>query len=79
MNKKCIFTQKQVRFLGQIVDHTGVRTNPDRYLSYCQVQDSNPCGRYSPTLSMTNELGKFSPNLANITKPLRGLLAKDSQ
>ena len=30
-------------------------------------------------LGMTNQLGKFSPNLANMTKPLRDLLSKNSQ
>ena len=30
-------------------------------------------------LGMTNQLGKFSPKLADMTKPMRDLLAKDSQ
>ena len=28
--KKCVFSKSRVKFLGQIVDHAGVRPDPDK-------------------------------------------------
>ena len=77
--KKCMFSQDRVKFLGQIVDPTGVRPDPDKVSAIVNYKTPTCVGDIRRLLGMTNQLGKFSPNLANVTKPLRDLLAKDSQ
>ena len=77
--KKCIFAQEQVKFLGQVVDRTGVRPDPDKVSAIANFKTPTCVGDIRRLLGMTNQLGKFSPNLANTTKPLRDLLAKDSE
>ena len=68
-----------MRFLGQIVDHTGVRLDPDKVSAIIKFKTPTCVGDVRRLLGMSNQLGKFSSNLANVTKPLRDFLAKDSQ
>ena len=77
--KKCMFTQNRVKFLGQIVDREGVRPDPDKVSAILNLKTPTCVGDIRRLLGMTNQLGKFSPNLADLTKPLRDLLSKDSQ
>ena len=76
--KKCVFSQDRVKFLGQIVDPAGVRPDPDKVSAIVNYKTPTCVGDIRRLLGMTNQLGKFSPNLANVTKPLRDLMAKDS-
>ena len=76
LNKnKCAFAQHRVKFLGQIVDRTGVRPDPDKV---SVIVNFKTVGDIRRLLGMTNQLGKFSPHLTDITKPLRELLLKDN-
>ena len=79
LNKnKCAFAQHRVKFLGQIVDHTGVRPDPDKVSAIVNFKTPTCVGDIRRLLGMTNQLGKFSPHLTDITKPLRELLLKDN-
>ena len=61
------------------MDQDGIRDDPDEISA---IVDSSPPTNISAELrrfmGMVNELGKFSPNLANLSKPLRALLIKKS-
>ena len=77
-SEKCLFAQSSVKFLGHVIDSQGIR--PDRN----KVSAIEPFSR--PTnvsdvrwfLGMVNQLSKFSPNLADMTQPLRELLVKEN-
>ena len=77
LNKeKCRFSQKQVKFLGQVVDRDGIRPDPDKVRAIQNVAPPNNVSEIRRFLGMCNHLSKFSPNLAEKTKPLRELLNK---
>ena len=78
LNKeKCEFSQKQVPFLGQIVNHSGIRPDPGKVRAAQEFPAPTNVGAVRRFLGMVNQLSKFSPHLADMTKPLRELLKKD--
>ena len=77
--KKCAFSQNQVKFLGQIVDHLGVRPDPEKISAILKLQPPTCVSDVRRFLGMANQLGKFSHNLADMTKPLRDLLSNKNQ
>ena len=79
LNKEmCKFSQKQVKFLGQMVDRMGVHPDPAKVKAIQEVPIPKNVGDVRRFLGMVNQMGKFSPNLAGKTKPLRELLKKDN-
>ena len=78
-HQKCHFSKPQVKFLGQIVDKDGVRPDPEKVRAIQDVQPPQNVGDVRRFLGMCNHLSKFSPNLAEKTKPLRELLNKRNQ
>ena len=77
--KKCKFSKNQVKFLGQMVDQEGVRPDPDKVSAIMNVRTPTRIGDIRRFLGMGNQLEKFSPNLAEKTKPFRDLLSKKEQ
>ena len=64
LNKeKCKFSQRQVKFLGQMVDRMGVHPDPIKVKVIQEVPVSNNVGDVRRFLGMVNQLRKFSPNL----------------
>lgn len=77
--EKCQFSKTQVKFLGQVIDQAGIRPDPDKVAAIQNVPTPTTVGDVRRFLGMANHLSKFSPNLANKTKPLRELLIKSNQ
>eukprot|EP00731_Ephydatia_muelleri_P013230 Em0007g540a len=76
---KCVFSQSSVKFLGQIVDAQGVRPDPNKVTAIrgmAAPMNTTELRRY---LGMINQLSKFTPNIAELTKPLRELLSKKNE
>ena len=73
---KCQFTQSEVKFLGQVIDHSGVRPDPDKVMAIQKVRVPSSVSDVRRFLGMVNQMSKFSPNIADTTKPLRELLNK---
>ena len=71
---KCEFGKDTVKFLGHIIDGRGVRADPEKteairgMATPCSVSDLR-------FLGMVNQLGKFSPKIAEMSQPLRELLS----
>ena len=76
--EKCKFSQTLVKFLGQMVDKSGVRPDPAKVKAIQEVPIPKNVGDVRRFLGMVNQLGKFAPNLAEKTKALRELLRKDN-
>ena len=74
--EKCRFSQTQVKFLGQVIDQSGIHPDPDKVEAIQKVLPPSNVGDIRRFLGMANHLSKFSPNLAEKTQPLRGLLNK---
>ena len=77
--EKCQFAQSRVNFLGHVIDGTGIRPDPDKVVAIQKVRTPANVGDVCRFLGMANQMSKFSPNLANMTQPLRELLIKGNQ
>lgn len=77
--EKCKFSCKQLDFLGHVIDENGVRADPAKTSALQQMQAPQNVTELRRFLGMANQLGKFSPQLAAITQPLRELLSKNRQ
>ena len=77
-SQKCHFSKVQVKFLGQVVNKDGVLPDPDKVRAIQEVQPPKTVSDVRRFLGMCNHLSKFSPTLAEKTKPLRELLNKNN-
>ena len=80
LNKdKCIFYSNVIHFLGQKVDKDGVSPDEEKIKAIRNIPRPTSVTEIQRFLGMINQLSRFSPNLAEKTKPLRELLSKKSQ
>ena len=78
LNKdKCKFSVKSVRFLGHIVDNSGIHPDPQKLEAIQMLPKPKSASEVRRFLGMANQLGKFLPSLAEISKPLCDLLSKN--
>ena len=77
--EKCKCGQTKVHILGQIMDEAGVPPDPDKVAAIQGVPIPTCVGDVQRFLRMVNQLNKFTPNLAEKTKPLCDLLVKKNQ
>ena len=75
---KCEFSTTKLRYLGQMIDADGVRKDPAKVKAIIEMPDPKDVPDVRRFLGMVNQQMKFLPNLAEITKPVRDLLKKDS-
>ena len=76
LNKnKCQFHKNTIVFLGHIISSEGIRVDPSK--TYAITKMSIPQSLTERFLGMVNYLGKFIPNLAEVTAPFQVLLKKD--
>ena len=68
-----------MKFLGQIVDAHGVRPDQNKVTAVKEMPAPANTTELRQYLGMINQLTKFTPNVAKLTKPLRELLSKKNQ
>ena len=76
---KCKFNQTHIKYLGQLIDMTGVHPDPDKVWSIQEMKAPTNIRELRQFLGMVNQLSKFSPFLADQSKPLRDLLSTKNQ
>ena len=76
---KCEFSRREVKFLGHILSQDGVRSDPDKVAAVVNMEEPMTVKELRRFLGMVNQLSKFMPHLAEMTKPLRDLLSKKNQ
>ena len=76
---KCVFKQKQVKFVGHLVGQDGVAADPDKVKAIRNLSPPKDIHGVRSFMGMVNQLGKFSPSLANDSKPIRDLLSNKNQ
>ena len=76
---KCEFSKNLVKYLGHVVDPTGIRPDPDKVIAIRRVRKPQNVGDVGYFLRMVNQMSKFSPNLAEETQLLSELLIKDNE
>ena len=76
---KCSFKATRVKFLGHVIDGSGISPDPEKISVICKLKEPQNVSELRRFLGMANQMSKFAPNLAETTKPLRDLLNKKSQ
>ena len=76
---KCEFNQTNIKYLGQLIDETGVRPDPDKVCATQEMRSPTNVKELRQFLGMVNQLSKFLPFLADQSKPLRDLLSAKNQ
>lgn len=74
--EKCKFNQEHVKFLGHIIDQSGIQADPEKIAAIVELKAPSNVPELRRFLGMANYLGRFSPCLANLSQPLRELLSK---
>ena len=74
--QKCEFSKAKLTFLGHVIDADGIRADPEKTKAIVNMSSPTSVSELRRFLGMANQLGKFTPNLAQITQPLRELLTK---
>ena len=74
--QKCEFSKTKLTFLGHIIDADGIRADPEKTKTIVNMSPPTSVSELRRFLGMANQLGKFTPNLAQITQPLCELLSK---
>ena len=72
---KCSFSQKQVEFLGYIVDSTGVHMDPERIKTIVEWPEPGSAREVLIFLGFTNFYRRFVEGYSELTAPLHQLVA----
>ena len=72
---KCEFARTTLTFLGHVIDHEGISPDPAKISAIKDMPPPKNVAELRRFLGMVNQLGKFSPNISNISAPLRRLLS----
>ena len=76
LNKdKCEFSKNRLVFLGHVIDGTGVSPDPQKTSAIVAMEKPTTRTQLRRFMGMVNQLGKFSPNIAEISQQIRELLS----
>ena len=75
--KKCQIGVKSIVFLGHIISSECVKVDPAKIEAITKMSLSNSVNELQWFLGMITYLGKFIPNLVEVTSPFRTLLKKE--
>ena len=73
--EKCEFSKPSVEYLGSIIDSEGVRVNPKKVEAILEMETPKDQSGLRRFLGMINQLSKYQPRIAELSKPLRDLLS----
>lgn len=79
LNKeKCVFGVTEIEFLGHRLSAEGIKPAHDKVSAIKQFREPKTAEETRSFLGLVNYLGKFIPNLATVTEPLRKLTKHDA-
>lgn len=76
--QKCIFGVKELTFLGHKLSAEGIKPTHDKIKAIKDFRRPKTMEEVRSLLGLVNYVGKFIPDLATITEPLRMLTKKDT-
>lgn len=77
--KKCEFSKPSMSYIGQILSAEGIKANPAKVEALTKMDEPTDISGVRRFLGLANQLSKFTPDLAEKTKPLRDLLTCKNQ
>ena len=69
--------QTSVNYVGHIITAGGMKSNPDRIQAILDLPSPTDIAAVQRFLGMIGYVSKFTPNMAEITKPLQTVIQKD--
>lgn len=72
--EKCSFRQSQLKFLGHLIDQSGIRPDPEKVAAIQQMPPPGNVTELKRILGMVTFLGRYIPNLSTVGQPLHELL-----
>ena len=72
--RKCEFGKSTMKFLGHVISGDGIRADPEKTSAIEAMPPPTSVTELRRFMGMVNQMGKFSPNIAELGKPLRELL-----
>ena len=72
---KCEFGKETIKFLGHVINAEGISPDPKKTAAVKNMKKPSNISELRRFMGMVNQLGKFSPNIAELSKPLRELLS----
>ncbi|XP_033733605.1 uncharacterized protein K02A2.6-like [Pecten maximus] len=75
---KCQFSKDRIIFVGHVIDASGIQPDPKKVEAIVNFQAPTNVPELRRFLGMVNQIGRFTPNLAEHSKPIRDLLQKES-
>ena len=72
---KCEFNKQCLTFLGHVIDEHGVSADPSKTSAVLEMGTPRSVTELRRFMGMVNQLGKFTPRIAEISQPLRELLS----
>ena len=74
LNKeKCEFNKTSLTFLGHSIDEKGISPDPHKMAAISKMASPKSTTELRRFMGMVNQVGKFSPRLAELSKPMREL------
>ena len=73
---KCEFCKTCISFCGYVIDQAGIHPDPSKVEALVRMPACQNVSDVRRFLGMANQLGRFTPNLAALSQPLRDLLVK---
>ena len=73
---KCEVSKTQLKFLGHIIDQSGIRADPAKTEAIIKMSAPKNVAEVRRFVGMVNQLSKFIPNCADLLHPLTVLLSK---
>ena len=69
------FARPCLTFLGHVIDQRDITADPNKTAAIQQMETPKSVSELCRFLGMVNQYGKFSPNIAELSKPLQELLS----
>ena len=65
--EKWEYSKARLTFLGHVVDASGIRPDPEKVKALCHMEDPTSVTELRRFVGMTNQLGKFSDKIAEVS------------
>ena len=72
---KCQFYQSHVTFIGHVIDENWLSPDPKKRAAIQEMSQPSSITELQRFMWMVNQMSKFSPNIAHLSKPFRDLLS----
>ena len=72
---KCEFSRGSIAILGHVINANGISADPSKTQAVMDMERPKNITKLWRFMGMANQLGKFSPKLAELSQPIRTLLS----